>query len=187
MELEPPQSRSLLGPLLTEKAVSDISLFGSYKPTLNTLVDKVMNSHFTAGDLDTDKAADENELPASFLNADSVAGKLTALRLASQDTPTNQEGNQGAKSQANPQLGGAPLSQLQRHEKLLSETLNLSRLPKRAQAVLDHIMLIRAREGYLFNYEKNQKIVADDSWLRDVWAWVAGGLATTRELKHLGI
>ena len=35
-------------------------------------------------------------------------------------------------------------------------------------------MLFRAKEGYLFDYAKNSRIVADDPWLRDIWAWVAG-------------
>ena len=50
----------------------------------------------------------------------------------------------------------------------------MSQLSNRAQYILDHTMLLRAREGYLFNFQRNQEVVADDIWLQDVWAWVAG-------------
>ena len=103
-------------------------------------------------------------MPAEFLRGSSLAEKLTALRINAH----------GAKSQMNSSPGGVPTSQLQRHERLLTELKTMGRLSSKAQAVLDHTMLLRAREGYLFNYTKNQKIVADDSWLRDIWAWVAG-------------
>ncbi len=35
-------------------------------------------------------------------------------------------------------------------------------------------MLLRAKEKYLFDFALNQTIAADDPWLRDTWAWVAG-------------
>jgi WD repeat-containing protein mio len=109
-------------------------------------------------------SADEPDIPADFLRASSLAEKLTTLRINAH----------GANSQINSSPGGVPTSQLQRHERLLAELKMMGRLSSKAQAALDHTMLIRAREGYLFNYTKNQKVVADDSWLSDIWAWVAG-------------
>lgn len=170
MELEPSQAHALLGPLFTERALSDIPLFGSERPNINALAGKTMNPATPLEGL-LDKHHEEDNLPTSFTQATSLAAKLIALRKASQDAAIGQ-------GQTNGQLGGVPSSQLQRHERLLSETKsNMFRFPSPVQAILDHTMLLRAKEGYLFNHEKNQKIVADDSWLRDVWAWVAGGFA----------
>lgn len=47
-------------------------------------------------------------------------------------------------------------------------------MPSQGHIVLNHIMLLRAKEKYLFHTKTNQKVVADDPWLQDVWAWVAG-------------
>ncbi|KAK0623529.1 hypothetical protein B0T14DRAFT_182495 [Immersiella caudata] len=163
-ELEPSQAHGLLGPLFTERALSDIALFGSERPNINALVEGVISSHTDVDEMMAEMSADEPDIPAEFLRASSLAEKLTALR-------TNAHGE---KSQTNSSPGGVPTSQLQRHERLLTELKTMGRLSSKAQAVLDHTMLLRAREGYLFNYIKNQKIVADDSWLSDIWAWVAG-------------
>jgi hypothetical protein len=108
--------------------------------------------------------AEEPDIPAAFLTASSTAEKLAALRLASQEVSSSQE----APST------DTPSSQLQRHEMLLTQLQTMSRVSSKVQAVLDHTMLLRAKEGYLFNCAKNQEIVADDSLLRDVWTWVAG-------------
>lgn len=46
-------------------------------------------------------------------------------------------------------------------------------LPKKAQAILDHAMLLRSKEKYLFDYPANIDITSDDPWLQDLWHWVA--------------
>lgn len=173
MELESPQAHSLLGPLFTERALSDIPLFGSERANVNALVEKTMSPSVHAEETLTE-AIEESSPPDTFVKASSIAAKLEALRLASTEPSQTQGLASGVKAQANQQQGGVPSSQLQRHERLLSEIKAMGHPSSKAQAVLDHVMLLRAKEGYLFNFEKNQKIVADDSWLRDVWAWVAG-------------
>lgn len=161
------QAHALLGPLFTERALSDIPLFGSDRPNINALVEKVISSHTDVDEMMAEISAEEPDSPVAFMAAATLADKLTALRLATNET-------QGGKGQGNSPSGGVPSSQLQRHENLLAELKTMGRLSSKAQAVLDHTMLHRAREGYLFNYTKNQKVVADDSWLRDIWSWVAG-------------
>lgn len=174
MEFEAPQAHSLLGPLFTERALSDVPLFGSERANVNALVEKTMSPSAHVEELLAEAAAEgDNQLDIS-VKATPLADKLKALRLASNAPSQIQGAASGVKGQSNPQLGGVPSSQLQRHEKLLSEAKTVGHPSSKTQAVLDHIMLLRAKEGYLFNFEKNQKIAADDSWLRDVWAWVAG-------------
>jgi hypothetical protein len=40
--------------------------------------------------------------------------------------------------------------------------------------MLDHVMLQRAMDGYLFNCKLNRTIVNDDEWLQNVWEWIEG-------------
>jgi len=60
------------------------------------------------------------------------------------------------------------------HELHLSSLVGAKGFPMEAQKVIDHTMLLRAKEKYLFDCEANRKVVSDDPWLRDVWAWIAG-------------
>lgn len=111
------------------------------------------------GRLLTDESRDIAPSP-SFEEASSIADKLNALRLASRQRRNAPE--------------EALVSQLERHENLLSELRDMEGLSSKERYVADHVMLLRAQEGYRFDFVKNQQIVADDPWLRDVWVWVAG-------------
>lgn len=168
MALEPLQASSLLGPLLTEKALSDIPLFGSERANINGLVEKTMQTGVSSEELSTERPSEEIDLPDVVSADSSVAQKLVAIRKALRDVSLAVTTDSGAR----PKIAAPP--QLQCHESLLTETKAASMLSNKAQVVLDHTMLLRAREGYLFNYQRNQKVVSDDVWLRDVWAWVAG-------------
>ncbi|RYP36828.1 hypothetical protein DL767_003218 [Monosporascus sp. MG133] len=121
-----------------------------------------------------------------FTAASTTAEKLRGIRRFLKDNP--QEGfsssqNQQASSsddELNESLVGlsitsvGQLSNRQLHEKLLALTQGARGLPKEAQAVLDHVMLLRAKENYLFDCASNREIVADDPWLQDLWDWIAG-------------
>ncbi|ERS97200.1 hypothetical protein HMPREF1624_06531 [Sporothrix schenckii ATCC 58251] len=93
-------------------------------------------------------------------------------------------------------VSGRPLTSQELHESLLSSTLARQGFPSEAQAVLDHVMLLRAKERYLFHCARNQEIVADDPWLRDVWGWLGdaeaaadGGDMTAHylDLSYMGV
>ena len=99
-----------------------------------------------------------------FEDAAPLADKLKALRLASKQ----------GKDEADEALR----SHQERHEKMLTDTREMTGLSSKERYAVDHPMLLRAQEGYRFDFAKNQKIVADDPWLSDVWLWVAGKLAT---------
>lgn len=159
MDFEPSQARDIFGPLLTEQALSDIPLFGPQKADVKSLVEQAL-----------DQAPAEEHLVAQMLgsghssmlfdNTSSLADKLKALRLAARH----------GKDEADEAL----LSQLERREKLLTDTREMTGLSSKERFAVEHTMLIRAQEGYRFDFDKNQKIVADDPWLSDVWVWVAG-------------
>ncbi|KAL2271722.1 hypothetical protein VTJ83DRAFT_1093 [Remersonia thermophila] len=161
IHLEPSHSQEIYAPLLTEHALSDVPLFGPNKADVKALVSKAWSE---ASDARL-RAGDTRDLrpSASFEEATSVAEKLNALRLASRQRRNEPE--------------EALVSQLERHENLLTELQDAAGLSSKERYTADHVMLLRAQEGYRFDFVKNQKIVADDPWLRDVWAWVAGAEA----------
>ncbi|KAK4157228.1 SEH-associated protein 4 [Chaetomidium leptoderma] len=159
MTFEPSQARDIFGPLLTEQALSDIPVFGPQKVNIKSLVEKALTSSLSEDRLvaEVSKGSHSSVL---FEGASSIADKLKALRLASK--------------QGKDEPDEALLSQLERHEKLLADTRDMAHLSSKERFAVDHTMLIRAQEGYRFDFTKNQKIVADDPWLHDVWVWVAG-------------
>ncbi|KAK3322547.1 hypothetical protein B0H66DRAFT_554632 [Apodospora peruviana] len=171
MEFEPLQSHEILGPLLAEQALTDVPLFGPDKAKLRTLVEEAVTSGAATEQIIAKEATTNSDLPATFSKASSLADKFAALRMASRGIPGTP---QSVKDSSSLKPTDEPTSQLQRHEQLLTEIADRGRFNSAAQVLLDHAMLFRAKEGYLFNYEKNQKILADDPWLRDIWAWVAG-------------
>ena len=175
IELEPSQAHSLLRPLFTERALSNIPLFGPDRPDINAIVEGVAATNSPVEESVAEESIEgERDLPAPFLQASSIAEKLSALKLASQKTPADRNMGRGAKGLASAPTGSLPSSQLQRYEILLGNIRAMCRLSPKVETVVDGTMLLRAQEGYLFNAEKNQMILADDSWLQDAWAWVAG-------------
>lgn len=158
IRLESSHAQEVFAPLLTEQALHDVPLFGPNKADVKALVAKAW-SDAADGRLLTDESRDIAPSP-SFEEASSIADKLNALRLASRQRRNAPE--------------EALVSQLERHENLLSELREMEGLSSKERYVADHVMLLRAQEGYRFDFVKNQQIVADDPWLRDVWVWVAG-------------
>lgn len=166
MNFEPSQAQEIFGPFLTEQALSEIPSFGPQKVNARSLLEKTLAGAPSGERLVTDVFKDNNP-SVLFEGASSIAEKLKVLRLASKQV----------KGEADEAL----LSQLERHDKLLLETRDMAGLSCKERFAVDHTMLLRAQEGYRFDFLKNQKIVADDPWLSDVWAWVAGRL--TQDLQ----
>lgn len=63
------------------------------------------------------------------------------------------------------------------HDKLHYSMLSLGSSRKPSIEVLDHVMLRRALDGYLFDCKINKTVATDDHWLRDVWEWIQGKLS----------
>jgi len=100
----------------------------------------------------TKEQSDETKVRSNYdTNGSNVSAKFGSLSIAPKAQPSNQD----------------------RHEKLLDLT-QLKGLPLESQAILDHVMLLRAKEKYLFDCQLNQRVISDDPWLRDIWAWIGG-------------
>ncbi|KAF5521711.1 putative WD repeat-containing protein [Colletotrichum aenigma] len=74
--------------------------------------------------------------------------------------------------------------------------LNTQNLSTESQCLLDHVMLLRAKEKYLFDCNVNRAVVSDDPWLRYMWDWIAdaedaaqdGGMKLSPlDLSYMGV
>lgn len=143
----------------------------------------------------TDGMANSVPLPEAFTKASTISEKLKALRgyiwgiinpdlIDQEDLRLNdpmaliklREGLSGEASD---------VASRSLHDDLLRSTMETAGFPKAAQVVLDHFMLFRAKEKYLFDCRVNRAVVADDPWLKGVWGWVEGMYAALFFLKTL--
>lgn len=180
MEFEPSQATAILGPLFVEEALSDVALFGPDKVNVAAITQKALNQTNLEIGLAEDGSTTRDALPKEFANASSIADKLRAVRLyiqgASEDADSPETAGKPNDSSDGSKVGqaGDPSTHRDGHEKLLRSTMASQGLPDEVQVVIDHAILLRAKEKYLFDFATNQRVVSDDPWLRDVWAWVAG-------------
>jgi hypothetical protein len=173
MEIEHSASPNILSPLMTETLLSDIPLFGPGKADVDSLLEQSLENassrHVAPG------AAVTETKPAGILASNaSVAEKMAAMRLQWEDEHPETNKKDGRPSIT--QLSSEPASQQDRHQEFLAESKKLMHLSTMAEDTIHHVMLLRAKENYLFDFERNESVVADDCWLKDVWAWVGGML-----------
>ncbi|EGO57788.1 hypothetical protein NEUTE1DRAFT_122147 [Neurospora tetrasperma FGSC 2508] len=175
MDFEIPQTQEILGPFLTEKALANKQLFGPDKANLTAVVEDAMQSDVYTDLIGPDgfNRISDLKFPEGYSTTAPIAEKLAALRMTV-----------GGRSPNGLNTRGEPLGQLERHENLLMKLMDRSNFPREAQVILDHTMIFRAKEGYLFNYRRNQQIVADDPWLQDMWAWITGSKPQARLSDH---
>jgi len=183
MEFEPSQADDILGPLTVENMLSDIPVFGPDRADVDEIVERSQQGSTGREEIVVDLLA-KGELPASFSDSSTIASKLRALRQLAREQQ-REEAPKGAKGNNSTDVlsrdvaamglaARGPQTNQELHDALLESTLKMKGLPMEAHKVLDHVMLLRAKEKYLFDCEVNRKVVADDPWLRDVWAWIAG-------------
>jgi WD repeat-containing protein mio len=163
MSFDGSQHSEMLGPLLIDDTVKNIPLFGVDKPPVETIVSQVLQSSTPETDPIVDLEA-KDQPPLSFREATTMAGKLVDLRKRAELS--------GHLLEATSKNAGLT-SNRQLHENLLIRSLCITGFSKHEQSILDHVMLLRSKEQYLFDYSTDIDIVADDPWLKDLWLWVA--------------
>lgn len=184
MKFEPNQTAETLGPFFRETALSDIPIFGPNKADVGAIADQALPTFPLEDDLLVDEAASDVPLPEYFLKATTISEKLKALRAyiwgitypdvdAKDDVPRVLD-QMIAKFREDGADESPNFSNRSLHESLLKSTTESAGFPKRAQVVLDHTMLLRAKEKYLFDCRINRAVVADDPWLKGVWGWIEG-------------
>ena len=185
MQFDPPQASEILGPLLAEQALSDVPIFGEESADIEATIESVLR-HRVSSKVSVEATNEvKAQLPESFYKENTVAGKLRALRtfvreqlLVPEDA--NLTAQFGALKVLSPEAPGIPTASdgigscREIHEALLNTLTKASGVPREAQAVIDHSMLLRAKEKYLFDAETNRNVVKDDPWTMFIWDWIAG-------------
>ncbi|KAF4979384.1 hypothetical protein FDECE_18067 [Fusarium decemcellulare] len=208
MQFEPSQAPNILGPLLIEEALSDVPLFGPESANIRADAEAALKSNTLSTVSIDDVGATKTPLPEAFHDASTVAPKIRALRAFVRDEFQAPTSTNGVK----PRAGDTKIVQSETsemslasdslgscreiHDALLASLAEAEGLPREAQNVLDHTMLLRAKEKYLFDAVANRDIVADDPWVKYVWDWIAtaeetaddGGLMLSNlDLSYLGV
>lgn len=183
MKFEPAQGSEILGPVFIESALSETPIYGPDKVDAEAIADKALETCLPEDSILLDTAASDAPLPLAFNQATTVAEKLRALRAYNRDVAradsVDKDGSKALDDNVEALTGISLESSSSRssrslHESLLASTLETAGFPQGAQIVLDHIMLLRAREKYLFDCHVNRAVVADDPWLKGVWGWIEG-------------
>ncbi|CAI4211826.1 unnamed protein product [Parascedosporium putredinis] len=174
-----------IGPLLVDQALSDVPIFGDDRVDLAAVVEQATNSQASDVGLLVDLEASGDALPESFTKASTTAEKLRSLRAHVKDR------SKPAPNKSN--------------DRLVDATSNLSLsatgplligLPSEARVVIDHTMLLRAKEKYALDPAINKAVVGDDPWVRYLWLWISDAEAAAEEgrmmsnpldLSYLGV
>ena len=188
MQFDAQQHAEMMGSMLIDNALADAPLFGFKEPQqeIKLIIQEILHSSPSDDDLVADAEASDVEVADLFTDTATTAEKLHGIRRhlkeKTQETPSPPNGNElrSEIEEINDSLKGlsvtstGQVSNRQLHEKLLALTQCAKGLPKEAQMVLDHVMLLRAKERYLFDCAVNREVVSDDPWLQDLWDWIAG-------------
>ncbi|KAI1326347.1 WD repeat domain-containing protein [Xylariaceae sp. FL0255] len=167
MEFDMAQCPEMMTSLLIDHELKEMPLFGDEDKSLTDTISQIIQA------IPTEQSpslydGEVNNPSQAFLEATTPAEKLRAIKIEAISKIAIQDGSF---------LNFSLRSYRESHE--LSMTIVRSQLdtkwqPTQAQVVLDHIMLLRAKEKYLFDYGHNLDVVADDPWLQGVWCWVDG-------------
>lgn len=176
----------MLGPLLVEKALSNVPVFGPDSVDIESTVSTALKPA-APGSIKAELANGLGRpLPESFYSAKSMAQKLRAIRSFVREDIEGSDKSDALQSQLTslslvrdaedemPLASNGAEACREMHEALLSVLTEAQGLPREAQCVIDHSMLLRAKEMYLFNAVNNRDVVGDDPWVRFVWDWIAG-------------
>ncbi|KAI5465740.1 hypothetical protein BGZ63DRAFT_374423 [Mariannaea sp. PMI_226] len=208
MKFETSQASEMLGPLLIEQSLSEVPLFGPESVKIKAEIETALSSNTVAPVLINDVGATETPLPEEVRSAPAVAAKIRSLRAFARDEFQPPAPANGVQPRAgdtkieksdttNLTLASDSLGSCREiHDALLASLTEVEGLPREAQCVLDHTMILRAKEKYLFDAVANRDIVADDPWVKYVWDWIAtaeetasdGGLILSNiDLSYLGV
>ncbi|PHH61819.1 hypothetical protein CDD81_7922 [Ophiocordyceps australis] len=170
MQFEPSQSAAMLGPFVAEQTLSELALFGAAKAETEERLRSVLKDGLVACVRVEQLDGMEAPLPESLQAATCVAEKLRSLR--------EYVGDQEADAR---RQGKSVEGWREKHQELLGTLMTAKGLPREAQCIVDHAMLLRAKDKYLLDAAANGEIVGDDGWERYVWDWVADAQSAADE------
>lgn len=170
---DPAEQENVLGPLYATAAKAEVPVFGpdgyrseKTQDLLNAAIKKAVHC---LDDAVVDLLAPSGALVGKFATKTeaSMAKEAAKLRLSvalhgdekyPQEVPADKK----------------VFSSRELHDRSHYSVLRSLPGPKAQHEALDHVMLQRAINGYLFNCLDNKAIVADDQWLQGAWDWIHG-------------
>jgi hypothetical protein len=189
MKFDPSQASEMLGPLLVENALSTVPVFGEDKIDIGSTIEAALKPEVLAGATVRNLEGISALLPKSFDSSNPIAVNLRALRRFVREQLGGSNGTEHAKD-LQTKFGDLSIlkgetdeialasngygSCREIHEALLGTLVEAQGLPQEAQSIVDHTMVLRAKEKYLFDAATNRTIVADDPWTKFAWDWIAG-------------
>ena len=175
MEFSDPHEREVvLGPLYATEAKTEIPIYGAKKFTstntklfLNSTVKQALQSDTNpVVNLLSSTKPKMGQVPANLSQSDGSVN--TALEKVQLEALPEKEQDEEVVLTTSKKIS----SSRELHDELHYTTRGT---PEESRTdLLDHVMLQRAIDGYLFNCKQNKAIVSDDEWLRDVWVWIEG-------------
>lgn len=190
MRFEAPQTAEIMGTFLAEQTFDEVPIFATKRDDLEERLELAQRNTVATAPMIERINEMGAPLPLSFRKATSVAQKLRILRAyvgghkeaapggagvsyMDGETYDSETGSEGASLASNSLRTCSEV-----HEDLLTVLVAAEGLPSEAQSLVDHVMLVRAKEKYLFDAAANRKIVSDDPWKRFVWDWISGQLGS---------
>lgn len=176
MKLDSKQGMEVLAPTLVDQALHDVPIFGADKIAVKEGIEAALKGQTTDSAVVRRVNERHTPLPESFYASKTVAGKLRAVRTFIKDMEAKNPSTAGRSRVPNElSLASNSVESCREvHEALLAAAVKTGGLPSEAQSAVDHAMLFRAKEKYLFDPTVNRQIVADDPWKRYLWDWIAG-------------
>jgi hypothetical protein len=169
---DPNERENVLGPLFATAAKADVPVFGpnkfasaSIKTVLNAAIKKSLHS-------DADPVV--NLLAPTNPDLEPLKVELTQAQISSKMSKLKVVDSKISSVEAD--VPNKVYSSRELHDRSHYSSFSGSSTLSRDSELPSHVMLNRAEDGYLFDCKKNQSIVANDHWLRDVWEWIEGKL-----------
>jgi hypothetical protein len=163
------EREKVFGPLFATAAKSNFPVFGPDKfqsSKIKTLLDTAIKTSLQSPE---DPIVDLASIDLEMSQTSSNIG-ISQLQLEGKGSKP------GGSEKASAELG--PLDKVytsrEVHDRFHYSTLGLVPSTKSRSELLDHVMLRRAVDGYLFNCKINKTVVCDDQWLQDLWEWIEG-------------
>jgi len=191
---DPKEQAANLGPLFAAEAKAEVPVFGPDRytspHTKAALAAKVTKALKSTDDLVVDSLVPKETEPE---DAASLSESISKLRLKANKLVEVEKSQLLDSTILTPKK---VYSSRELHDKSHYGVVSLFPWANAQREVLDHVVLSRAKAGYLFDCKKNKSLVGDDKWLQDVWDWILGAelaakddgmVALSLDLSYLGV
>ncbi|CZR54450.1 uncharacterized protein PAC_04334 [Phialocephala subalpina] len=194
------EREKMLGPLYATAAKADVPVFGAVgykslatKEALNTAIINALESrNDPVVDLLAPRDSANQPLEDSVPTVEAMEDSFSQLRI---DKGVDKKAAQTQESAPDSKASKVHTSR-ELHDKSHYKTIGCIPADKATHDNLDHVMLQRAVDGYLFDCRTNKAVVDNDPWLQDVWEWILdavdaarddGMISTPLDLSYMGV